>query len=94
MPGQWCQMFVIGRAISSANAPARLTPTPCVWAHRWRRPAMQLRQRPQTTWPSPLTRSPGWKSLTLAPTATISPTNSWPTTSGTGIVRCAQASQL
>ena len=28
-------------------------------AHRWRRPARQLRQRPQTTCPSPLTRSPG-----------------------------------
>src|SRR3954468_20551054 len=54
---------------------------------------MQLRQRPHTTWPSPLTRSPGWKSLTLSPPATISPTNSWPTTSGTGTVRCAQASQ-
>ena len=94
MPGQWCQMFVIGSAINSAKAPGRLTPTPCVCAHRWRRPAMQLRQRPQTTWPSPLTMSPGWKSLTLEPTATISPTNSWPTTIGTGIVCCAQASQL
>ena len=49
MPGQWCQMFVMGSAISSANAPGRLTPMPCVWAHRCRRPAMQLRQRPQTT---------------------------------------------
>ena len=28
--------------------------------------------RPQTTCPSPLTISPGWKSLTLAPTSTIS----------------------
>ena len=54
---------------------------------------MQLRQRPQTTWPSPLTRSPAWKSLTFEPTATTSPTNSWPITSGTGIVRCAHASQ-
>ena len=47
----------------SANAPGRLTPTPLVSLHRCRRPARQLRQRPQTTWPSPLTMSPGWKSL-------------------------------
>ena len=53
---------------------------------------MQLRQRPQTTCPSPLTTSPGWKSLTFEPTSTISPTNSCPITSGTGIVFCAQAS--
>ena len=58
-PGQWCQMFVIGSATSSANAPGRLTPSPIVCAHRCRRPAMQLRQRPQTTWPSPQTTSPG-----------------------------------
>ena len=83
-PGQWCQMFVIGSATSSANAPGRCTPRPIECAHRCRRPAMQLRQRPQTTWPSPLTTSPGWKSLTFEPTSTISPTNSCPITSGTG----------
>ena len=49
----------------SANAPGRLTPMPLVSLHRCRRPARQLRQRPQTTWPSPLTMSPGWKSATL-----------------------------
>ena len=54
---------------------------------------MQFRQRPQTTWPSPLTRSPAVNPLTLEPTSTTSPTNSWPITSGTGIVRCAHASQ-
>ena len=91
-PGHWCQMFVIGSATSSANAPGRCTPRPIEWAQRCRRPAMQLRQRPQTTWPSPLTISPGWKSLTLEPTSTISPTNSCPITSGTGIVFCAHAS--
>ena len=93
MPGQWCQMFVIGNATNSAKAPGRCTPSPIEWAQRWRRPAMQLRQRPQTTCPSPLTMSPGWKSLTLEPTSTISPTNSCPITSGTGIVFWAQASQ-
>ena len=93
-PGQWCQMFVIGRATYSANAPGRLTPRPIECAHRCRRPAMQLRQRPQTTWPSPLTRSPTWKSATLEPKRTTSPTNSWPTTIGTGIVLAAQSSQL
>ena len=93
IPGQWCQMFVIGRATYSAKAPSRPTPRPIVWAHRWRRPARQWRQRPHTTWPSPLTRSPGWKSVTLLPTSTISPTNSWPTTSGGWMVVAAQGSQ-
>ncbi len=75
-PAQWCQMFVIGSETSSANAPGRFTPSPIECAHRCRRPAMQLRQRPQTTWPSPLTRSPAEKSLTFDPNPTTSPTNS------------------
>ena len=64
-----------------------------MWAQRLRRPARQWRQRPQTTWPSPLTRSPGRKSATLLPISTISPTNSWPMTIGGWIVRAAHASQ-
>ena len=51
MSGRWCQTLVIGSAMYSANAPGRLTPTPLVCVHRCRRPARQLRQRPQTTWP-------------------------------------------
>ncbi len=43
---------------NSAKAPGRLTPTPKVLRHRCRRPARQLRQWPQVTWPSPETRSP------------------------------------
>ena len=39
--------------------PGRWTPSPIECAQSWRRPAMQLRHRPQTTWPSPPTRSPG-----------------------------------
>ena len=57
----WCQTLVIGSDRYSANAPGRLTPIPLVSAQRWRRPARQLRQRPQTTCPSPLTMSPGSK---------------------------------
>ena len=92
--GSCRQILLIGSEMNSANAPGRLTPTPCVYAQRWRRPARQLRQRPQTTWPSPLTMPPGWKSFTLEPTSTISPTNSWPITSDTLMVFCAQSSQL
>src|SRR5690606_31148271 len=88
------QTLVTGSTSCSANAPGRFTPTPCVSLHRCRRPAMQLRQRPHTTCPSPLTTSPARKSFTLEPTSTTSPTNSCPTTIGTGIVFCAQASQL
>ncbi len=94
MPLGWTQTFVIGRERYSAKAPARLTPTPFVSAQSCRRPARQLRQRPHTTWPSPLTIWPGWKSATFEPTSTISPTNSWPITIGVWMVRSAQASQL
>src|ERR1041385_662276 len=90
--GSWRQTLLIGSTTYSAKAPARFTPTPWVNAHRCRRPARQFRQRPQTTWPSPLTISPGLQSLTLEPTSTTSPTNSCPITSGTGIVALAQSS--
>ena len=48
-------MLLIGSEIYSAKAPGRFTPTPRICAHRCRRPARQFRQRPHTTWPSPLT---------------------------------------
>ena len=54
-----------------AKAPGRFTPTPIVRAHGWRQPAKRLRRRAQTTWPSPLTMSPGKKSTTLEHTASI-----------------------
>ena len=38
--------------------------------------------------------SPGWKPVTFDPTRSTSPTNSCPTAMGTGMVFCAQASQL
>ena len=88
------QIFVIGSAMYSANAPGRFTPTPIVCAHRCRRPARQFRHRPQTTCPSPLTRSPGKKSTTFEPVSTIRPTNSCPTAIGTGMVFCAHSSHL
>ena len=69
--GSCTQTLVIGSARYSANAPGRLTPTPLVSLQRCRRPARQLRHRPQTTCPSPLTISPTWKSLTFEPTSTI-----------------------
>jgi hypothetical protein len=94
MPGECTQTLLMGRTRYSAKAPARLTPTPLVSAHRCRRPARQLRQRPHTTWPSPLTTCPGRKSATLDPTSTTSPTNSWPITRGTGMVRAAHSSHL
>lgn len=62
-------------------------------AHATKKAARQLRHLPHTTWPSPLTIWPGKKSDTLAPTSTISPTNSWPITMGVGIVFRAQSSQ-
>ncbi len=94
MPRGWTHTFVMGRTRYSAKAPARATPTPLVSAQRCRRPARQLRHRPHTTWPSPLTISPVRKSVTLEPTSTISPTNSWPMTMGTLIVLAAHSSHL
>ena len=86
--------LVAGSVRYSANAPGRFTPTPRVLRHRWRRPARQLRQCPQVMCPSPDTRSPVLTPRTSLPTSTISPEYSWPTAIGTGIVFCAQASQL
>src|SRR5215831_7623589 len=83
-----------GIARYCANAPGRLTPTPTVLRHRWRRPARQLRQYPQVMWPSPETRSPILNPRTSCPISTISPTYSCPTCIGTGIVFCAQSSQF
>ena len=76
------QALPAGRTTYSANAPSSWTPRARVWMHRWRRPARQLRQRPQTTWPSPLTWSPTSTSVTPEPTSTTSPANSWPTVRG------------
>ncbi len=84
--------FCSGSTAYSANAPAVCTPRPIVLAHRCRRPALQLRQVPQTRCPSPLTRSPTFTLVTPAPISTTSPTNSWPTTSGGVIVAAAQSS--
>src|SRR5690242_12230509 len=45
-------------------------------------------------WPSPETRSPILNPRTSCPISTISPTYSWPTCIGTGIVFAAQSSQF
>ena len=78
----------------SAKLPGRCTPTPSVLRQRCPRPARQLRQKPQTICPSPDTRSPRLNRVTAAPVSAIRPTNSWPTTMGTGTVAAAQASQF
>src|ERR1700722_18834485 len=46
------------------------------------------------TLPSPDTRCPTLRRLTLAPSSAISPEYSWPTVIGVGIVFCAHSSQL
>ena len=80
--------------MNSAKQPVRFTPTPTVLGQRWRRPARQLRQWPQVMWPSPETRSPTLKPWTSEPTSATTPTNSWPTVIGTGMVAWAHSSQL
>src|SRR5713101_1223292 len=46
------------------------------------RPERQQAQRPQPIWKGTMTRSPGAKPVTAPPTATTSPTNSWPIGNG------------
>src|ERR1700677_1586635 len=94
MAGESLKTLAAGSVRYSANAPGRFTPTPNVLRHRCRRPARQLRQCPQVMCPSPDTRSPALTPRTSLPTSTISPEYSWPTAIGTGMVFCAQASQL
>ena len=86
--------FDAGMQRYSAKAPGLFTPTPFVSLHRCLRPARQLRQTPQTMWPSPSTKSPFWNLWTAEPTSSMVPTNSWPITIGVLIVFCAQSSQL
>src|SRR5882724_1333998 len=78
--------LVAGIAMYSANAPLRSTPMMRVFLQMWLLPVRHWRQRPHTMWPSAVTSWPGWSSDTPSPAATISPANSWPTTSG-GLMR-------
>ena len=77
-------------AMKSAKAPSRSTPM--IWV-RWQRcaaPSRHWRQWPQTMWPSAVTRSPTASRPAVSasrPSSTISPANSWPTTTG-GLRRC------
>ena len=71
-----------------------LTPMPLVSGSMWNRPPRAARLCVPVTWPSPETRWPTLSPFTLAPSSAITPEYSWPTTSGTGIVRCAHSSQL
>ncbi|MNI70633.1 hypothetical protein D3C73_1264570 [compost metagenome] len=50
--------LLAGITMYSANAPLTLTPMPTVFGHRCGRPPRQLRQWPQTMWPSADTRWP------------------------------------
>ena len=93
MTGESLNTLEAGKDKYSAKQPGRFTPTPSVLRHKWRRPARQLRQKPQVIWPSPLTRSPIFRPRTSLPISTISPAYSWPTCMGTGTVRCAHSSQ-
>ncbi len=84
--------FCAGITSSSANAPARVTPTlRWLWQNS-RRPPRQLRQCPQVTCPSPETRWPTLRPSTSLPSDSITPVNSWPTTIGVRMVACAQGS--
>ena len=85
--------LLAGITTYSANAPFRLTPTPEVFLHMWRRPARQLRQVPQMMWPSPETRAPNSSEVTSEPISTMRPENSCPIMSGAFTAEAAHASQ-
>src|SRR5574341_188309 len=85
--------LVAGIVMNSANAPSRSTPMMRVFLQMWPLPVRHCRQWPQMMCPSAVTSWPRRSSVTPSPSATISPANSCPTTSG-GLRRpCAQASQ-
>src|SRR3989441_898327 len=85
--------LVAGIAMYAADAPGRSTPMILVLRQMWPLPVRHWRQCPHTMCPSAVTSWPAVSSATPSPTATISPANSWPTTSG-GLMRpCAHASQ-
>src|SRR5207245_2414737 len=84
--------LVAGMTMYSAKAPSRSTPMIRVLRQMWALPVRHCRQCPHTICPSAVTSWPALSSPTPSPTATISPANSWPMTSG-GLRRpCAQAS--
>src|SRR6056297_2438689 len=86
--------FISGMHTYSAKEPGRFTPTPLVLRHRCPRPARQLRHAPQTICPSPETRCPIRYFTAAGPVSTISPTNSCPTTIGTGTVFALNSSHF
>src|SRR6056297_1581234 len=86
--------FISGIQTYSAKKPGRFTPTPFVLRHKCPRPARQLRHAPQTICPSPDTRCPIRYFGAAAPQSTISPTNSCPTTIGTGTVFALNSSHF
>ena len=87
-----CHTLLAGITTNSANAPSRFTPTLEVFMQRCRRPARQLRQCPQTMWPSPDTSSPTRMVVTSSPISTTRPENSCPGMSGAFTAPAAQAS--
>ena len=54
-------------------------------SHSQVRPTMHSRQLPQNWDRQVTTRSPGANSVTLVPTASMTPAASWPSTAGTGV---------
>src|SRR5712691_8992015 len=85
--------LVSGITMYSANAPSRSTPMMRVFLQMWLLPVRHCRQWPQTICPSAVTSWPALSSVTPSPHDSISPANSWPTTTG-GLMRpCAQGSQ-
>src|SRR5882672_4691127 len=85
--------LVVGITMYSANAPSRSTPMMRVFLQMWLLPVRHWRQCPQTMCPSAVTSWPLRSPVTPSPSASISPANSWPITSG-GLMRpCAQGSQ-
>ena len=91
MPGQWCQTWPWTAPTSSAKAPSRSDGGRC-----FETDMASARQAVSTATTDhvafPLTTSPTAKSLTLLPTSTTRPTNSWPTMTAWPIVRSADAS--
>src|SRR5262245_1302563 len=89
-PGGTGMVSRAGRFRRSRAKPSTWKPmTPPTFSHRLSRPSWQALQVPQVSAPYITTGAPGLNAVTSAPTATISPAASAPTTSG--ILRLAKA---
>ena len=92
--GSIFRAFCAGRTTKSVNAPSRSTPMIWSRSQMCASPRRQAPQRPQLTWDSPDTKSPGATPCASGPISVTVPQNSWPMITGGRRRDAAQGSHL